>query len=245
MFDKIGGLGASEVHKLFTGQGIKSKTAQTLCYEKALEIITGVKKNITTAPMTHGILNEFTAFEQCVLPKYPQSELQSSNSVLIADGLWATPDVRFENNVIDIKCPYTHYSYYQQIKKLNKNYQIQVNTQMLATGSDKGQLCYFLTAPINENGYKEEYETPLEDRTTFIEVPKIDDFESKLLQRFEDFKELRDSIIEDLHYSIDVDDYKFDILNKDKKVTKFKDKSNLSKWGGQIVKHRNDYYVIE
>ncbi|WPC11270.1 hypothetical protein LEQ04_11820 [Riemerella anatipestifer] len=43
--NKLGGLGASEIGALFTQQGLKAKTAQTLAYEKALELILG-QKNI-------------------------------------------------------------------------------------------------------------------------------------------------------------------------------------------------------
>ena len=36
--DKLGGIGASDIGKLFTKAGIKAKTAQTLAYEKAVII---------------------------------------------------------------------------------------------------------------------------------------------------------------------------------------------------------------
>ena len=105
--DKLGGIGASEVGKLFTKQGLKAKTAQTLAYEKALEIINGYKKDFTTIAMQHGIFNEEEAYNSIVKPFYPHSKYQSSDSIWINEHCWVTPDVVDDviGITIDIKCP--------------------------------------------------------------------------------------------------------------------------------------------
>ena len=105
----LGGLGASEIGALFTQQGLKAKTAQSLAYEKALEIINGVKRDITTAAMQHGLFNEEEAFNTIIAPNFPSAVYHSNISLQIKGDLWATPDVIDGENevVMDIKCPYT------------------------------------------------------------------------------------------------------------------------------------------
>jgi len=243
--DKLGGIGASEIGMLFVRGGVKSKTAQSLALKKAKELITGERESISTKQMEHGLLNEFPAFEQVVHPLHNDSILKSAESYFIKEGLWATPDVITTDAVIDIKCPYTIYTYYQGINKIKSIYNFQVNMQMLATGMNKGSLCYFLTAPIDKDGYKEEYDIPLEDRYKFLQVDKLDLFDKELFIKFDEFKTVRDSIYSDLLLSCDVDDVSFYQLNKTKKVTRLKDKSNLTTWGGCLVTWKNEYYVIE
>ncbi len=69
--DKLGGIGASEIGALFVRGGIKSKSAQSLAFKKAKELITGFKEVITTKQMEHGILHEFSAFQTVVEPLFP------------------------------------------------------------------------------------------------------------------------------------------------------------------------------
>jgi len=243
---KKGGVGASEVSALFTKDGIRSKSAHTLAYNKALEILTGERKEISTKAMEHGIINEPEAFENCIMFNIPESNLQSTDSYFIKDGLWATPDVVSPQSVIDIKCPYTPYSYHQNIAKLKKSYIIQVNTQMLALNVDVGGLLFYLTADnYDRYGNKIEYEIPLQDRFSLVGVEKEDNFESELLKRFDEFKELRDLILKDITGVPEFDDYTFFDICKKKKVTRFKDKSNLRMWGNKILKYNNEFYTFE
>ena len=80
-FNKLGGVGASECGKLFTGQGLKAKTAQTFAFEKACELLGFERKDITTKPMLHGLYSELEAFENVVLPFYPNALLKSNESI--------------------------------------------------------------------------------------------------------------------------------------------------------------------
>ena len=243
--DKLGGIGASEIGALFVRDGIKSKSAQSLAFKKAKELITGFKEVITTKQMEHGILHEFSAFQTVVEPLFPESILQSEQSYFFKEGLWATPDVITSESVIDIKCPYSIYTYHQGIKSVKSIYSYQVNMQMIATNKSKGYLCYYLTKPLDKDGYKKEYEIPLKERFHFLEVDKLDSFENEMFKRFDEFKLLRDLIYSDLLDSFELDDVSCNSLHKSKKVTKFKDKSNLTTWGGCIVLWNNDYYVVE
>ena len=243
---KVGGVGASEVSALFTKDGIRSKSAQTLAYNKALEILTGERKEISTKAMEHGIINEPEAYENCIMFNIPEANLQSTESYFIKDGLWATPDVVTHESVIDIKCPYTPYSYFQNIKKVNKSYIIQVNTQMTALGVDGGALLFYLTADnYDKYGNKIEYKIPLKDRFSFVGIEKQDNFLSELLKKFDEFQELRDLILNDLTDVPEFDDLYYCDISKKKKVTRFKDKSNLRMWGGKIFKYKNEFYTFE
>ena len=76
--DKIGGIGASEIGKLFTRQGLKAKTAQTLAFEKAEELINGYRKDFTTVAMQHGIFNEDEAYNLVIKPVFEKKPLQYS-----------------------------------------------------------------------------------------------------------------------------------------------------------------------
>ena len=243
---KVGGVGASEVSALFTKDGIRSKSAHTLAYNKALEILTGERKEISTKAMEHGIINESEAFENCVMFNIPEANLQSTESYFIKDGLWATPDVVTHESVIDIKCPYTPYSYFQNISKLKKSYIIQVNTQMTAMNVDKGALLFYLTSDnYDKYGNKIELNIPLHNRFSFVNIEKQDNFLSELLKRFDEFQELRDIILKDISSARVVDDLYFYDISQKKKITRFRDKSNLRMWGGKILKYNNEFYTFE
>jgi len=243
--EKLGGIGASEIGGLFTSGGIKSKTAQSLALKKAIELITLEKTHITSKEMTHGIINESEAFEMVVKPNHKDAVLQSTDSYFLKDGLWATPDVVCEDRVIDIKCPYSISTYFDNINKVKNNYKYQVNLQMIATGKTDGYLTFYLTKPFNEHGDKEEYDIELHRRTKTIKVDKLDLFEKEVFDRFDQFIDLRDSIHYDLIIAEEIDDSMQMYLEETKKVTEFKKKSNLTKWGGQLVVNNGKYLVVE
>lgn len=248
--NKIGGLGASQIGALFTQQGLKSKTAQTLAYEKAVEMITGEKRNLTTAAMQHGLFNESDAFTEIIAPNFPNAVYQSDISLLIKDGLWATPDVIDGENevVMDIKCPYTIYTFFENIRKVPAYYIAQAQMQMLATGFTKGYLVFFLTSNVmDEYGNKIEYDIDINIRHKFIEIEADAEFQQDILKRADDFFQMRDFIYNDLIEAKEVSDMEyFELALSDHKITRFKDKSNLLTWKGKIYRNpREGYLVIE
>lgn len=248
--NKIGGLGASEISALFTKEGIKAKTAQTLAYEKAKELITGEKKNFTTAAMQHGLFNESDAFEMVVKEVFPTAVYQADVSFEIEKGLWATPDVidPIQEITIDIKCPYTIYTYFQNIKKVSASYLAQVQMQMMATGFNKGYLMFYLTSNvIDEWGNKIEFDIDINDRHKFIEIDANKEFQKEILERAKEFFELRDLIKSHLEKAPLISDMEyFNLAKSDHRVTRFKDKTNLKTWEGKIYNNfREGYIVIE
>jgi len=246
--DKIGGIGASEIGKLFTRDGINSKTAQSLILEKVEEMINGYRRELTTVAMQHGLFNEEEAFHHVVKPLFPSSRLRSDETIFIKDHLWATPDITDEDQqcVIDIKCPYTISSFFKNISNVPKTYIAQIQCQMLATGYDKGVLCYYLTSnKIDEYGNKIEYNIPIEDRFELINVPCEVGIQDEIMGRHEQFLEKR-NLLHDMIKDVPmINDMDFFYLNKEKKVTRLKDKSNVYAWDGKIIKNQNVFYVAE
>ncbi len=248
--DKLGGIGASDVGKLFTRDGLKAKTAQTLAFEKAEELITREKKFFTTVATQHGIFNEEEAFYSVVKPNFPNAIYQSSDSIPIKDGVWVTPDVVDDSMGItmDIKCPYTIFTYYKNINKLPDTYIAQNQMQMIGTGHDNGFVVVYLTSnAIDKWGNKIEYNIPIEERHLFIPISKDEVFQEEIMTRIDGFFELRNKIYADLLEAKPIDDMEyFSKAATAKRVTRFKDKSNLLTWGGKIFHNeREGYLVIE
>ena len=249
IIDKIGGIGASEVGKLFTGQGLKAKTAQTLAFEKAVEIITGNKKRISSIAMQHGIFSEEEAFMSVVKPFYPNAKYQSDQSIKIKDNVWVTPDVIDDTKgvTIDIKCPYSVHTYFKNINKISETYISQSQMQMIGTGHSKGAICVYLTSTkIDEYGNKIEYDIDINDRHTYLPIQADKSYQDEILKRIDESFKVRDLILLELKSGTQISDAEFfDLHREGKKVTKLKEKSNLLSWRGKIVSNGNDYYVVE
>lgn len=248
--NKLGGLGASEIGALFTQQGLKAKTAQTLAYEKALELILGQKKHLTTTAMQHGIFNEEEAYNVIIQPNFQNTVYQSDVSFEIDKGLWATPDVinPIDNYCMDIKCPYTIYTFKQNIDKVPAYYLAQVQMQMLAAGFNKGYLVYYLTSNVmDEWGNKIEFDIPLDQRYHIKEFDADIEFQTEIKERAKTFFEMRDTIKSHLEEAPLITDVEYiDLAMNDHRITRFKDKSNLLAWKGLIYKNeREGYLVIE
>lgn len=246
--NKVGGCGASEVGKLFTKQGLKAKTAQTFAYEKAVELITGFKKDITTAAMQHGIFSEEEAYYTVVKPFYPNARYQSSESIPLKKGVWVTPDVidDFEGLTIDIKCPYSPFTYWGWRKNTPDTAISQVQMQLIGTKHKKGALCLYLTSTnIDEWGNKIEFEIPIEERHYYIPIEAQPDYQKEILERIDGFFEVRDKIYSHLKKAPQISDMEFFKVCGQKKITRFKDKSNLLTWEGKIIKNGNEFYTIE
>lgn len=245
---KLGKLGASEVGVLFTKEGNKSKTVQVKAFEKAKELIFGTQRELTTIAMQHGLFNEEEAYYSLIKPNFPDAVYRSSESIWINEQMWATPDVvdNVSGLTFDIKCPYTPYTFFNNVRTLSKGYLAQLQWQMKATGHKKGYVVFFLTSNrTDEYGNKVEYDIPLEDRVHWEEVIADNTFQIEIEQRIREFFPLRDLILSHIENVPILDDMEFFQLNKTKKVTRFKDKSNLTTWQDKIVYSGGEYYVIE
>lgn len=248
MKNKLGGIGASEVAKLFTSQGLESKGVKTLCVEKCEELINGKKRLVSSIAMSHGLFNEEEAFHFVVKSIYPKSRYRSSESVWINENCWATPDVTDKGNdlVIDIKCPYTVPSFFKNKNNLPKSYLYQIQMQMLATGFNNGLICLYLTSnKIDTYGNKIEYNIDIDDRYELIPILKDEEIQVEIPLRVEKFISLRDMLMSDLGDAVEVSDTEFFFLHNEKKITRLQDKANPFNWGGQIIRNNDRHYVLE
>lgn len=247
---KMGGIGASEVGKLFTGKGLKAKTAHSLAYEKALELINGYKNYVSTNAMLHGINSEIDAYRDVIKKRFPNSVLRSDVSIFLTNkdryNYWATPDVTddIEGITIDAKCPYTPYTYWNNVRNLPHSYLAQNQMQMIGTGHKKGFICVYLTSDnIDVYGNKKEYDIPVEKRSAFIKNNADLDFQKEIPRRIGEFFSMRDIILKGLEEAPEIDDEELFKLCSIKNVKKFKENSNLLKWNDSIVKCREEYYT--
>lgn len=241
----LGTIGASSIGALLTKQRLKAKTAQSKALELAEELCFGHRKDITTIAMQHGIFNEEEAF-RFVNQLFDDAVYQSSDSIHIKGIFYATPDVVLPDAVLDIKCPYTIASYFSNVNSPSKSYQMQLQAQMLATEKDRGVLFFYLTSPnIDRFGNKVEYDIPISERVTYITYNRDNDLVNEMLTIVDDFKEIRDTIMNDIMDVPELSDVEFFELHRKNKVTRLKDKSNLLTWGGKIVRNNNIHYVFE
>ncbi|MEM7487076.1 MAG: recombinase [Bacteroidota bacterium] len=249
---KLGCVGASEVGKLFTKAGLKAKTAHTFAYEKALELINGYRDFINTNATLHGINSELDGYRDIILPKYPNALLRSDISIFLVDkekySYWATPDVTDDSVgiTIDIKCPYTPYTYWNNVNSLPNQYKAQNQMQMIGTGHKKGAICLYLTSDkIDEYGNKKEYNIPKDERSCFIQNNADEEFQNEIHKRIDGFFPMRDLILKGLEEAPELSDEELFRLCKKMNVKKFKENSNLLTWNDSIIKCDGEHYTYK
>ena len=100
---RVGMFTASRISELLAGGS--GKTKQSYIYDIACEVV-GVKKEISTAPMIHGINTEQSAFDFGVLPAdAPQATTNSiikftSDSIFVSSTVSQTTDPIVEKGVL-------------------------------------------------------------------------------------------------------------------------------------------------
>lgn len=249
---KLGGVGASEVGKLFTSKGLDAKTAHTFAYEKALELIRGYKDYISTDATLHGINSEIDAYRDVIIKKYPNAELRSDVSIFLQEKenycYWVTPDVTDESIriTIDSKCPKTPETYHRNIANVLPSYKAQLQMQMLGTGHEKGALLFYLTNDkTDEFGNKQEYDIPINDRNHFVYFDADTEFQEQIVDRINSFFPMRDAIKATLDDAPVISDRELFYLCQEKTVCQFKKNNNLLIWYGRTVKCRETYYTFK
>lgn len=242
---RVGMFTASRISELLAGGS--GKTKQSYIYDIACEVV-GVKKEISTAPMIHGINTEQSAFDFGVLPLFPNAILKSDQFVKINDNLGCSTDVEFtdSNRVLDIKCP-TIRGFFKHKEKPTKQYYDQIQTQLLSTGGDVGYLFYWLSKPVTwENGDEwEEYPFENFDDNFFIhEIQKDEERQEHILKAVEENAPIRNEMIEILLNAKEVDFKEFFYLNSKKYLPPLKESQNILK-ETNIVKFENEFYSVK
>jgi len=184
---------ASRISELLAGG--TGKTASNYVLDLALQSI-GVKDDISTPAMKHGINNQLNAFQQVVKPLYPDAEWHDE-FILINEYCGASPDILENSNPIDVKCPFFIDSFIEQINKPPTKYYQQVQMQMMACKSDVGRLVFYLTKPEEwgQDGEVTEYPFPLELRFKIFEFKKDDEIQELILKKVEESEPKKQQLI--------------------------------------------------
>jgi len=184
---------ASNISRLLAGG--KGATCNSYILEKAMESI-GLKDELNTPALKHGIVNQINAFEQVVKPLFEGAEW-FDEFIPINDYLGATPDVIFEGTPIEIKSPFYIDTYLEQINKPPTKYYQQVQCQMMATKSDIGRLCFYLTKSEDwESDEVIEYSFPLELRFKIFEFTKDEKLHERILEKVEESEPIKVQMIQ-------------------------------------------------
>lgn len=185
---------ASRISELLAGG--TGKTAQSYILDLAMQSI-GIKEEISTPAMKHGIQNQMNGFEQVVKPLFPNAEWHDE-FILINEYCGASPDILNDSSPMDIKCPFYIDTYLEQINKPPTKYYTQVQMQMMACKSDVGRLIFYLTKP-EEWGQEtavEEYSFPLQLRFKIFEFSKDEELQEKILMKVEESQPKKIQMIE-------------------------------------------------
>ena len=174
-------ISASSVHKLCPADKSKTKTAQSYVLELAMREI-GIKDNIETAAMRHGTTNQYNAFDMAVKPTFPDA-VWHDQYIAIDERCGASPDVLIGNVPLDVKCPYSPFNFYDNVRSVKKAYLYQLQMQMLATNADTSYLLFFCTKP-ETFGMEEWQEFPieLERRVKLLEFKQDKAIQDEIMQ---------------------------------------------------------------
>lgn len=183
---------ASRISELLAGG--QGKTAQSYILDLAMQSI-GIKDDISTPAMKHGINNQINAFEKVVKPLYPTAEWHDE-FILINEFCGASPDILIDSNPVDVKCPFFIDAFLDQINKPPTKYYSQVQMQMMACKSDIGRLVFFLTK-AEEWGVEEvtEYPFPLELRFKIFEFKPDLELQDSILKKVEESEPKKQQMI--------------------------------------------------
>lgn len=203
---------ASRISELLAGGS--GKTAQSYILDLALQSI-GIKEEVSTPAMKHGIQNQINGYESVVKPLFPNAEWHDE-FILINEFCGASPDILCEGEPMDIKCPYFIDTYLEQISQPPKSYYAQVQMQMMACKADTGRLIFYLTKP-EEWGSEEitEYPFPLELRFKIFEFNKDEEMQDGILKKVEECQPKKESIIKLLQDAelMETDQFFYEQLN--------------------------------
>ena len=184
---------ASRISELLAGG--TGKTAQSYILDLAMQSI-GLRDELSTPAMKHGIQNQMNGFEQVVKPLFPNAEWHDE-FILINEYCGASPDILNESSPMDIKCPYYIDTFIEQINKPPTKYFAQVQMQMMACKSDIGRLVFYLTKPEEWGQETEvvEYPFPLELRFKIFDFKKDEELQEKILEKVHESQPKKEQMI--------------------------------------------------
>lgn len=184
---------ASRISELLAGG--TGKTAQSYILDLAMQSI-GLRDEVSTLAMKHGIQNQLNGFEQVIKPLFPDAEWHDE-FIHINEYCGASPDILDNGNPMDIKCPYYIDTFIEQINKPPTKYFAQVQMQMMACKSDIGRLVFYLTKPEEWGQETEviEYPFPLELRFKIFEFKTDEELQENILKKVEESQPKKEQMI--------------------------------------------------
>jgi hypothetical protein len=218
--EKLGMFTGSEAWKLFVGG--KGATRDGYIFQKAEEIVTGVRPSFSSKHTEHGLNNEFEALKKFEELTGKNVELLNQKFFVINKNCGATPDgaeVDFNGVIlasIDAKCP-TGTFFKQKMMLINESlpeYQnspksmfFQGQMQMMALTLhnkilghppvNKHILVRYLTAmDLDDLGNTIEYDLPLESRMFCKEIVADEEIQNQILTLIEQASNERDLLVE-------------------------------------------------
>jgi len=240
--NRVGKFSASRISELLAGG--TGKTAQSYVLELAMAMV-GIKKDIQTTDMLHGVTNQMPAFSQCIKSIYNDA-VWFDEYIAIDERCGASPDFILADNFVgDIKCPSYIDTYLAQIEKVPTKYFLQVQMQMLAGNVDLGLLCFFLTKKEEWGSDEswEEYPMPLEDRHKIFEFKRDEESIDNILQAIEKYEPEKQKLVEKLVCAPIVDEVEF-FYNQinGAKFRPLKEASNIFNASENIIRVKDKIY---
>ena len=176
---------ASRIGELLAGG--TGKTASSYVLDLAMQTL-GIKDNVTTKEMTHGIVNQINAFDFVVKPLFEEAEWLDE-FISINEYCGASPDILISGTPMDVKCPYYIDTFIDQINQPPKKYYAQVQMQMLACKADEGRLCFYLTKPeLWGEETITEYPFPIEMRFKIFDYKKDEEMQREILKKVDEYQ---------------------------------------------------------
>ena len=198
---------ASRISELLAGG--QGKTAQSYILDLALQSI-GIRDDISTPAMKHGIQNQLNAYQNVVVPLFPEAEWHDE-FILINEHCGASPDILDNGSPMDVKCPFYIDTFLEQINSVPKKYYTQVQMQMMACKSEIGRLIFYLTKPEEWGQETEvvEYPFPLELRFKIFEYKKDEEVQESILKKVEESQPKKIQMIKLLEDAIVIEQDQF------------------------------------
>jgi len=241
--NRVGKFSASRISELLAGG--TGKTAQSYCLDLAMEMI-GIKKDLQTSDMLHGIVNQLNAFELCVKPLHPNINWHDEY-MAIDDRCGASPDFIGVGIVGDIKCPTSIYTYLEQIEKMPTKYYNQLQMQMMSANVKDAMLCFYLTKK-EEWGEDEwsEYPMPLEDRFKIFDVQKDEETCDKIMTAVDKYQPEKNILAEKLANAPVMDEVEFFYSQmQGMRYKNLKEASNIFTAADKIIKVNNKFFYTK
>lgn len=231
-------ISASGIGEILTG----GKTADSYIFRKSLEGM-GIKDEITTWPMRHGIINQHEAFKLLLQDKAKWHDEYTP----IDERCGASADAIGEDMVWDVKCPYYIDTYLEQVEKLPKKYYYQVQMQMIAEKKDKGAVLLYLTSPdIDQDGNTIEYPYPLEDRHFIHQFGRDEEIQCRIMEGVDKYHPVLVDWTNRLSELplMDRDEFFYTQLRGDVKFRKLKTASNINTAMNRAIRVGDEFYYL-